>query len=190
MKSNGTYFYQELSVTWTCILFNSWKIIKCLTWRQAFTIHTKKLYQIWGKMYFSAILPVLDGTGEDLSAWCSCLFLTLSSGFLNRIPSHICSRLNFAMFLLRVGLFTLMKMDSLMILTKPCPSLSTMLKSCTNIILPVDDRWWFMWRCLKTFLQPFSKGSCWLPSVICIAFQPTVPVPVNKPLFVGCCDWP
>ena len=67
---------------------------------------------------FSTILPGLDGIGLELCARYSCLFSTVSSGVLNRTLSHMCSRLHFPMFLVRVGLLTLMKMDSLMVLAR------------------------------------------------------------------------
>ena len=45
------------------------------------------LHQVSGKMLFSAILPVIDGTSVDLCASHSCWFLALSSQVLNKSPS-------------------------------------------------------------------------------------------------------
>ena len=47
---------------------------------------------------------------------------------LTRPPTHIWGRLYLQMILFSVGLLTLMYMDSLIVLAKPCPSLSAMLK--------------------------------------------------------------
>ena len=56
------------------------------------------------------------------------LIIIWSSEVLTRTPSHICGRLYLPMFLLRMGLFTLMYMDSFIVVAKLCPSLPTMLK--------------------------------------------------------------
>ena len=64
----------------------------------------------------------------------SSCYLILSSEVLNRTPSYyMCGRLYLPIFLLRVGLFTLIKMDSLVFLTKVCPSLPKMLK-LSNVV--------------------------------------------------------
>ena len=55
---------------------------------------------------------------------------------LTRATSHIWGKLYLPMFLFRVGLLTLMFIDSLFVLTKPCPSLPTMLK--LSKVVP----WW------------------------------------------------
>ena len=52
-------------------------------------------------------------------------------------PSHIWGRLYLPMFLFRVGLLTLMYMDSLIVLTKPFFSLHTMLKLSIVVWWPV-----------------------------------------------------
>ena len=52
----------------------------------------------------------------------------LRTGGLIKTLSHIWGRLNLPMLLLRVGLLTLMKMDSLIYLDKLCPSLPIILK--------------------------------------------------------------
>ena len=45
------------------------------------------------------------------------------------------------MFLLRMGFFTLIKMDSFIVLVKSCPSLPTLLKFSSVVIWPVVE-WW------------------------------------------------
>ena len=96
-----------------------------LTCRQAFTYHTKWLHQVWGKMLLSAILyvlVVLDGPSDVLCAcwccWCSCWFLTFRPWVLNRPPSCMWVRLYLPMFLFRVRLFTIIKMDSFIVLAR------------------------------------------------------------------------
>ena len=60
---------------------------------------------------------------------------------LPRITSHICERLFLPMLLLRVGLFMLMNMDSLIVPANLCPSLTTMLKFSNVVGWSVVDGW-------------------------------------------------
>ena len=53
---------------------------------------------------------------------CACLF-KVRLGVLSKTLSHICGKLNLAMFLFDVWLLTLINMDSLIFLAKLCPSL-------------------------------------------------------------------
>ena len=53
---------------------------------------------------------------------CVCLF-KVRPGVLSKTLSPIWGKLNLPIFLFNVGLLTLIKIDSLMFLTKPCPSL-------------------------------------------------------------------
>ena len=53
---------------------------------------------------------------------CTCLF-KLRPGVLSKTLSHMWGRLNLPLFLFNVGLLTLIKIDSLIFLAKPCPSL-------------------------------------------------------------------
>ena len=53
---------------------------------------------------------------------CTCLF-KVRPGVLSKTLSHMWGKLNLPIFLFNVGLFTLIKIDSLMFLAKPCPSL-------------------------------------------------------------------
>ena len=55
-------------------------------------------------------------------------FLVLSPWVFNWTPSHMWGRLYLPMFLLSVGLFTLIKVDSFSVLAKSCPILSTKFK--------------------------------------------------------------
>ena len=50
----------------------------------------------------------------------ACLF-KLRPGVLSKTLSHMWGKLNLPMFLFNVGLLTLIKIDSLMFLAKPCP---------------------------------------------------------------------
>ena len=71
--------------------------------------------------------------GESLVDWigvlelacptaCACLF-KLRPGVLSKTLSHIWGKLNLLMLLFKVGLLTPIKIDSLIFLTTPCPSL-------------------------------------------------------------------
>ena len=53
---------------------------------------------------------------------CTCLF-KVRPGVLSKTLSHMWGKLNLPIFLFNVGLLTLKKIDSLMFLAKPCPSL-------------------------------------------------------------------
>ena len=84
-------------------------------------------------------LGVQGGASDVLcSFWCSHLS---ESWVLAKTPSHIWGRLCLPMFLFRQGLWTLMYVDSLTVLTKPCSSLAYMLKLSIMIRWPVVV-WW------------------------------------------------
>ena len=61
----------------------------------------------------------------------------LSPGVLKRTLSHIWLRLYLPMFWFKVGLFTLMKMDSLMVLASLWSSLPMMLRLVSVVLCPV-----------------------------------------------------
>ena len=66
-----------------------------------------------------------------------CDYLVFSSGMANRTLFQMCGRLYLPMFLLRVGLLTLMYMASLMALSIFWPSLSMILKFSSVVLWPV-----------------------------------------------------
>ena len=77
---------------------------------------------------------------------CTCWFggyshwyLNWSSRVLTRTQSQIWGRLYLPMLLLRVGMLTLMYMNSLIVQAKPCPSLPTVLKLSMGM----------RWQCIK-----------------------------------------
>ena len=59
---------------------------------------------------------------------CTCLS-KVRPAVLSKTLSHMWGKLNLPMFLFNVGLLTLLKIDSLMFLAKPCPS-SLLVESC------------------------------------------------------------
>ena len=59
----------------------------------------------------------------------ACLF-KVRPGVLSTTLSHMCGKLNLPIFLFKVGLFTLINIDSLIFLAKPCPSLPIIWKFC------------------------------------------------------------
>ena len=63
-------------------------------------------------------------------------YFFFNSGMENRILSQICGRLYFPIFLLRVGLFTLMYIDSLMVLARLFFSLPIILKLFSVVSWP------------------------------------------------------
>ena len=86
-----------------------------------------------------ALMTVCHYMTQMLSVMCwEVLFISyyiFSSGRLNRMLSQICGRLYFPIFLLSVGLFTLMYIDSLMVLATTLSSLLSILK------LSIDTSW-------------------------------------------------
>ena len=75
-------------------------------------------------------------------------------------------RLHLPMFWFNVGLFTLMKMDSLMVLALPWSSLPMMLKLVSVMLCPVCCTCTWM---TEVLLASFSKGPCCFPYVLLIA---------------------
>ena len=87
---------------------------------QAFAIPGLREIAVLWNVY---VLDAVDGA-IDVLCTCSlssCWFFILSPGVLNRTPSHMFGRLYYPMFLLRVGLFILIKMDSFMVLARFWP---------------------------------------------------------------------
>ena len=91
----------------------------CLIWRMAlsglpgmFSSTILLEVKVWQEMLSSTIFLLgAEGTSLLLCAWDTCypcLFFILSFGMVNRTLSHIFGRLYLPMFLLRVGLLTLM----------------------------------------------------------------------------------
>ena len=64
-------------------------------------------------------------------------YFIFSSGMLNNILSQMCGRLYFPIFLLSVGLFTLMYIDSLIVLAKLLSSLPIILKFSMDVSWPL-----------------------------------------------------
>ena len=64
-------------------------------------------------------------------------FFIFNSRMVSKILSQMCGRLYFPIFLLRVGLFTLMYIDSLMVLAKLLSSLPMILKFSMDVSWPL-----------------------------------------------------
>ena len=64
-------------------------------------------------------------------------YFFFNSGMENRILSQICGRLYFPIFLFRVGLFTLMYIDSLMVLARLFSSLPIIMKLFSVVSWPL-----------------------------------------------------
>ena len=83
---------------------------------------------------------------------------SLSPWVLKRTLSHIGLRLYLPMFWFNVGLFTLMKMDSLVVLASPWSSLSMMLKLSSVVMCPF---WcvcmWLGEGCFRCSLHLFPR---------------------------------
>ena len=97
---------------------------------------------------------------------CPLSLLILRSGVLNRTLSHIWWSLYLHMFLLSVGLLTLMYIDTFIVLARPLSSLSIMLKFSWVVLWPVWVLYaWMGEGSLRCSLY-FSPGSWMTP--LCI----------------------
>ena len=74
---------------------------------------------------------------------CTCLF-KVRAGVLSETLSHMWGKLNLPIFLFNVGLLTLIKVDSLMFLAKPCPSFHIIWKLLWLVGRPVLLLWWYI----------------------------------------------
>ena len=113
---------------------------------------------------------------------CAYLF-KVRPGVLSKTLSHICGKLNLPIFLFNVGLFTLINIDSLIFLAKPCPSLPIIweLSGRMACIIAV-----MMYRggFFKVLSESFSVGLRGFPCVFIIAGKVTTLEPVYGPTFV------
>ena len=99
--------------------------------------------------------------------------------------SHICGKLNLPIFLFNVGMFTLIKIDSLIFLAKPCPFpayyLEVMLIGRMACVIAV-----MMYRggFFKVLFESFFKGPRGFQYVFIITGKVTALEPVYGPTFV------
>ena len=91
-------------------------------------------------------------------------YFIFSSGMLNNILSLMCGRLYFPIFLLSVGLFTLMYIDSLIVLAKLLSSLPIILK------FSMDVSWPLMFWCWNIGEGP-SSVPCIFPQMFSLIHQ-------------------
>ena len=87
-------------------------------------------------------------------------YFIFSSGMLNNILSQMCGRLYFPIFLLSVGLFTLMYIDSLILLARLLSSLPIILK------FSMDVSWPLMFWCWNIGEGAFKCSLYLSPNVI------------------------
>ena len=109
------------------------------------------------------------------------LLLRVRPLVLSKTLSQIWDRLNLPILLFKVGLLTLMKMDSFMFLARLCPSLPIIWKLFLLVGCPVCMLWWWIaegaFRC-SLYLSP--KGPGGFPYVLFItALGP----------HIGTCRW-
>ena len=114
---------------------------------------------------------------------------SLSPGVLKKTLSHIWFKLYLPMFWFNVGLFTLKKIDSLMVLAYPQSSLPIMLK--LSSVMPWPDCWICQWmgegclRCSFLFLLSFfSKSPGGFPYIFFITVKVVALIAVNYSTFV------
>ena len=95
-------------------------------------------------------------------------------------------KLNLPIFLFKVGLFTLINIDSLIFLAKPCPSLPP---HCLEVLLGggmtcIAAMVVYGGRILQVLFESFSKGPEGFPYVFIITGEVTTLEPVYGPTFV------
>ena len=83
----------------------------------------------------------MGGVGISMPNCPACLF-KVRPGAFSKTLSHMWGKLNLPMFLFNVGSFTLIKIDSLVFLAKPCPSLPIIWKLLWLVGWPVLLLWW------------------------------------------------
>ena len=113
---------------------------------------------------------------------CTCLF-KVRLGVLNKTLSHMLGKLNLPIFLFNVGLLTLINIDSLMFLAKPCPPpyyLEVILMGGMACVVAL-----MMYRggILKMLFESFSKGPRGFPYVFIIADKVTTLEPIYGSMF-------
>ena len=110
-------------------------------------------------------------------------YFIFRSGILNNILSQMCGRWYFPIFLLSVGLFTLIYIDSMIVLAKLLSSLPIILKFSIDVSWPLMFWCWNIWWWgLQVFLVSFLKCSPWVTNVLfstvnaptCVAIYYTV----------------
>ena len=74
-------------------------------------------------------MGVLSWLGLACPTACT-FFFKVRPDVLSKTLSHILGKVNLPIFLFSEGLFTLMNMDSLIFVAKPCPSLPIIWKLC------------------------------------------------------------
>ena len=94
-------------------------------------------------------------------------YFIFSSGMLNNILSQMCGRLYFPIFLLSVGLFTLMYIDSLIVLAKLLSSPPIILKFSMHVSWPL------MFWCWNIGEGP-SSVPCIFPQMFSLIHQCTL----------------
>ena len=87
------------------------------------------LDELYGMLGWFKWVGVLGWLELACPTACICLF-KVRLGVLSKTLIHMWGKLNLPIFLFNVGLFTLINMDSLMFLSKPCPSLPIIWKLC------------------------------------------------------------
>ena len=92
-----------------------------------------------------------------MTTW-ACLF-QVRPGVLSKTLSPMWVKLNLPIFLFKMGLFTLINIDSLIFLAKLCPSLPIIWKFCWVVGWPMLLLWvMYGGRILLVFFEYFSKG--------------------------------
>ena len=126
-------------------------------WKTASYIGSSRFYahaqNLWGTVKGWWHYLNLGGSWNDLievlesSCPTACAYIfKLRPGVLSKTLSPMWGKLNLPMFLSNVGLLTPIKIDYLIFLAKPCPSLPIIWKLFWLVGWPVWLLWWWMVR--------------------------------------------
>ena len=133
--------------------------------------------------------PVILGGPSDVLCTCWCWsfdwFFTQSSAVLFRTPSQVWGRLYLPIFLLMVGLFTIIRTELLY-----CFDSALHLHVHYGEVVPGGGVAsggpvaMYGWRCFEVFFIPFTKCSSWLSYALMITFQLLESASINGSTFL------
>ena len=137
-------------------------------------------------LYSSEVLGGASNVLWTLRFWSSHWFLTWSSVTLFRTSSQMGGRLYLQIFLLRFRLSTVMNMGTFIVLVKPCPSLSTVLKLSTVVGWPLIEWLPMVWDMVffKCSLNLSPNVAGWFFYVFIITIQLLTPVLIDNSTFM------
>ena len=167
-----------LNFSYCCINFYGWQVQQLL-WQMLSHILMNHVGRHYAK--------VADGIVTIVNGWC---YFNLSSEVLNRTSSQMWGRWYLPVFLFRDRLFTIMYIDSLVVLAMYW-SLPPYNAKAINGCFMTFGVTMIKWGGLQIFLEPFPQCSWGFTKVLIITIHPATTEPVYHPTFWwwGLCTW-